>query len=269
MIKLHTVKKRAKILCAFFINTIFPIECVSCKKEDVWICDKCVSEVKLNTNFFCPSCSSPNNYGTVCSRCKSSFYFDGVWIAGEYRNKILSSLIKTYKYNYAKDISSHLGTILFQFLMDIFKQAALSSFLSEKKHFPNEFKNNNYLPEIMITPSYHSILIPVPLHKKRLKWRGFNQSELLAKIVAKKSDIKIDTTSLIKTRHNKPQINLGAIERRENVIDSYKWNGERIDGKNIILIDDVLTTGSTLNECARVLKEAGANEVWGLVLAKN
>jgi ComF family protein len=275
MIKLNILKKRAKFLGAFLINTIFPIECVSCGKEDVWICNDCLLKIKLNTDFFCASCSSKNNYGAYCNKCKNKFFLKGVWIAGNYNVKgtnkksSIAVLINRLKYNFAKKISEHLGDFLFRFLKNIFKQAALSSFLSGKEYMPNTLKQENRLPQIMTTPSYNTIIIPVPLHIKKLKWRGFNQAELIAQVVSSNADIKINCHDLIKIKHNGPQTKLKADKRRKNVHGAYRWVGKKIKNKNIILIDDVITTGATLNECAKILKKNGANEIWGLVLAKN
>jgi len=113
-----------------------------------------------------------------------------------------------------------------------------------------------------------SLIMPVPLHKKRLRWRGFNQSELLAKGIKKYFNLDLRLDELIRTKHKKPQTKLSGRKRKENVKGCFFWKGDWLDGKNIILVDDVITTGSTLNECAKVLKENGAGEVWGLVVAR-
>jgi len=109
--------------------------------------------------------------------------------------------------------------------------------------------------------------MPVPLSKKRLKWRGFNQAEIIANILADNFKLEIDAKNLKRIKNTKPQAKLNERERRNNLADCFSWLGDKLNGRNIILVDDVATTGSTLNECAKVLKQAGASEVWGLVVA--
>ena len=110
--------------------------------------------------------------------------------------------------------------------------------------------------------------MPVPLSKKRLRWRGFNQAELLAEKVAENYGLAMDAANLIRVKHKKPQAKLDEVHRLENIKDCFAWQGSNLNKKNIILIDDVVTTGATLNECAIVLHAAGAAEVWCLVVPK-
>jgi len=113
-------------------------------------------------------------------------------------------------------------------------------------------------------------LIPVPLSKRKELERGFNQAGLLAEAVGKKLGFGVLTGVLIKTKDTVSQTALKEEERKENVKGSFDFVGEKrlVKGKVLWLVDDVMTTGSTLNECARVLKKAGAKAVWGLVVAK-
>jgi len=123
-------------------------------------------------------------------------------------------------------------------------------------------------------------VIPIPLHKQRLRFRGFNQAELLAKEVAEHFSIPLETNVLERTRAVLAQAKIkNHKDRKENIKNIFKINSEFIkkcvkEGKNllknkiIILVDDVATTNATLSEAAKVLKEAGAKEVWGLVVAK-
>ena len=110
--------------------------------------------------------------------------------------------------------------------------------------------------------------LPISLHKKRKRWRGFNQAEIIARELKNYFDIDMSTEKLIRIKHKKAQAKLGEEERKNNIKNCFGWQGDRLNKRNIILVDDVVTTGSTLNECAKVLKENGAGEVWGLVVAK-
>ena len=113
-------------------------------------------------------------------------------------------------------------------------------------------------------------ILAVPLHKKRLRWRGFNQAEYLAKRVADHFGLIFRDDIIIRQKYTPPQVKIRDYkERAKNIKGAFKCLSPRsIKNKKIILIDDVCTTLSTLGECAKVLKKAGAKEVWGLVLAR-
>jgi ComF family protein len=114
-------------------------------------------------------------------------------------------------------------------------------------------------------------IIPVPLHYRRLRERRFNQSALLAQEIAKATGQNYVPDALLRTRHTKPQQGLKAKERDKNVHGAFAVNDghlKNVSGKNILLIDDVYTTGATLNECARILKAAKAASVNVLTIAR-
>ena len=116
----------------------------------------------------------------------------------------------------------------------------------------------------------YDIIIPVPIHAKRKRTRGYNQTELIAKEIAKKLNIEPMKGNLVKTKNIKPQSELGRKERKQNIKNVFevkKW--EEIKSKKIIIFDDIYTTGSTVNECARVLKESGAQKIGVITLAKD
>lgn len=112
-------------------------------------------------------------------------------------------------------------------------------------------------------------LIPVPLHRRRLQERGFNQAVLLGRQCRKVPADKLKPRSLQRVRHTPPQVDLRPAERERNVRGAFQIRHPRdITGKSIVLLDDVYTTGSTVNECARVLKKAGARRVSVITLAR-
>jgi ComF family protein len=119
-------------------------------------------------------------------------------------------------------------------------------------------------------PSREGLLtMPVPLHPKRLRERGFNQSLLLAKKVAGELGTVLDFLSLRRVKYTQPQTGLGKDERRKNVRRAFKVvNPKAVKKKTILLVDDVTTTGNTLNECARVIKRAGSKKVYCIVFAR-
>ncbi len=114
-----------------------------------------------------------------------------------------------------------------------------------------------------------NLIVPVPLHPKRLRWRGFNQSAILAREVSSQWNLPIDPFVLLRSRETPPQTQLAEEERRRNVRRAFSLNPEKsIEGKTILLIDDVYTSGATVNECSRALMRGGAREVYVLTLAR-
>jgi ComF family protein len=111
-------------------------------------------------------------------------------------------------------------------------------------------------------------VMPVPLYKDRLRQREFNQSALLAKYTAKKTGRSLLVDCLVKARDTMPQVGLSSRERRSNIRNAFEVKKkELIKGKDILLIDDVITTGATVRECSRVLKKAGAGNIYVMALA--
>jgi ComF family protein len=112
-------------------------------------------------------------------------------------------------------------------------------------------------------------VVPVPLYRKRLRQRGFNQSALLAKHAAGNLGVPLVTDCLMKTRDTVQQVGLDAVERKKNIRNAFAvQNREPVYGKKILLVDDVITTGATVRECSKVLKKAGAHDVYVLALAQ-
>jgi ComF family protein len=147
--------------------------------------------------------------------------------------------IQRFKYNSQTQLASSLGSLL-------------SSFAREWVPNPEDF-----------------LAVPVPLHERRLRERGFNQSLLLAKVLASELGAQLDYLSLVRKRYTRAQTGLRKEERRKNVKDAFSViYPELINGKKLLLIDDVFTTGHTLNECAKTLKRSGATVVVCLTLAR-
>ena len=147
--------------------------------------------------------------------------------------------IQRFKYNIETHLTSSLGHLLSSFAKE---------WIPDRKDF---------------------VIVPVPLHRRRLRERGFNQSLLLAKHVANRLNTELDFLSLRRVRYTLPQTGLGKEERRKNVKKAFQLKDPKIvKGRTVLLIDDVATTGNTLNECARILKRSGSREVLCLVLAR-
>ena len=144
-----------------------------------------------------------------------------------------------------------------------------------------KFKDKSYLYKTIVNfllknkkffqilKSYDTI-IPVPISKKRRKERGYNQSELIAREIAKRAEVNYNNTSLFKTRNIVEQSKLNKEERQKNIQNAYQLrNGKTLENKKILLIDDIYTTGSTVNECSKILKQANPKKIGILTIAKD
>ncbi|MCX6806571.1 MAG: ComF family protein [Candidatus Berkelbacteria bacterium] len=200
---------------------------------------KCVVCGKGNS-WFCPECIDSIDYYEVPFLRMQNSFLDGLISVAYFRGPIKEA-IHAFKYDGVKELAEPLSEI--------------------------EIKS---LKKINLSFIDQSILVPVPLHVSRESERGFNQAVLLAEKIANKLDLKILKDSLIKTKKTISQTELNQVLRKRNIRGTFSFVGDRSKVKNrvVILIDDVWTTGSTMNECAKVLKKTGASRVWGLVLAK-
>jgi len=124
----------------------------------------------------------------------------------------------------------------------------------------------NYLAS---NPIPGDVLLPVPLHKHRLKERGYNQSDLLTSHLSRLTGIPIEENTLVRRKNTPPQVRASSAEiRRSNVDDAFVCRNEHLHGRSVIIIDDVCTSGATLEACAATVKAAGALTVHGLTLAR-
>ena len=167
-----------------------------------------------------------------------------------------------------KYFNEHLYIFLYQ---GIIRRIILKYKFQEEAYLYKTFvnfllKNENFFEKI----KKYDTIVPVPISKKRLKERGYNQSELIAKEIAYNSELKLETASLFKTKNIIEQSKLNKEERLKNIQGVYKLtNMEKLYKKKILLVDDIYTTGSTVNECARVLRKAQPRNIGVFTLAKD
>jgi ComF family protein len=187
---------------------------------------------------FCPRCGRPQASGIVCPDCwQRPTKIDGVRSPFRFDGAVRKS-IHELKYRNLKAISPCLGELLAYYL------------------------NENPLPG--------EVLVSVPLHPRRLRERGYNQSALLAKELGKSIDLPVIEACLVRVKQAQPQVRAVDVEeRRRNVADAFVCRDDKATGKQIILVDDVCTSGATLESCAAALKDRGATSVWGLTLARD
>jgi len=229
-------------------DCLFPIFCIECKIEGSWWCENCIKKNVCIGIFCCPVCHVQNTNGNPCYKCKAVSPLNGVAAFLNYNdNLIIAKLIKQYKYNFAFDIIEVWEKIIDINLLDI-------------------------ISRMNIDMTFFTI-IPVPLHNRRERERGFNQSDLIAKLIYQKistlKKVDFDNKSLVRKKYTTQQAKLNRIDRFNNLKDVFDWSGNKPVPRNILLIDDVYTSGATTQECARVLKKTGAQKVFALTLARD
>ena len=229
------------------LSLLFPNRCSFCQKileGSCCICDKCLIKVDFIHPPFCVRCGAPlfnrDIMSRSCIQCQDlSFQFEknesiGVFIG------ILRELIHLYKFNRRRSLSRTFATLLMRYKKEYIKS--------------------------------HDLLVPVPLNASRYSERGFNQSSLIADEISKNVQITCLKDCLKRTGASKPQSSIHTIEERlKNLTDRFHMRGkykEVIMGKNILVFDDVLTTGATSSACARTLYDEGAGRIDILTLAR-
>ena len=205
----------------------------------MWLCSKCRDEILPVKTQVCPSCGRISEYGKYCLEDAKPHGLGGIIVSCYYGEGPIKELIHNFKYNNVTELGEILAKMMAKALKD--NIAGIGKDI---------------------------ILTAVPLHFLRRAQRGYNQSEILTELVGKNLGLK-KLQLLKKIRRTKPQVKKSGKKRKENLKNCFKIS-KNIDirGRTIILADDVTTTGTTLNECAKVLREAGAKRVWGLVVAK-
>ncbi len=223
------------------IDFIFPSYCVNCKKQvryiDAFLCRSCFDKIVLLTGK-CEKCSSTLT-GKICNLCSDrKLYIERNIIIAEYSG-VMKEILHGYKFERKKKLYKMLS------------QLAINAISGISDGIPG-----------MI-----DIVIPVPVNRKKRWKRGFNQSALIAEEISKKVNKKF--ANVLSEKYNfKTQKNLGYRDRFLNILDRYRVKNKKIvEEKNILLVDDVLTTGATVNECARILKSSGAGKVYSLTIA--
>ena len=229
-------------------DLIFPPRCVTCddlleRHDSLPFCPSCLDGIRFIRSPLCPRCGVhfPVTEGEdhLCGDCLTAERpYTVARSVGRYEETLLTA-IHRFKYRGRTGIGEILGGIMADFAGEIW----------DMKVFER--------------------IVPVPLHRRRLRERGFNQSMILARELSKRFDIPLDFTSLRREVFTPPQVGLGREARSANVHGAFAVrHPERIAGRRILLVDDVYTTGSTLAECARVLLRAKAEAVAVLTLAR-
>jgi len=259
----------------FILDLLFPIKCLGCNKEfenlepkDKWICRKCFEKIEIKRGQICPACEKLSESGETHYKCRREIALDGLWIATDFNYETTKEAIYKFKFKFIKDIYFPLSGIIIKSVLRAdefgnFHDLILSNFSQEsgeEEIYTDKRKNKKT----------ETIIVPVPLHKRRYNWRGFNQAFLLSKNIAAKFNLPVSENAIIRKRNTKPQTKIKSMEdRKKNIKGAFFCpRHSLISNKNIIIIDDVCTTSATLNECAIELKRAGAKNVWGLAITR-
>ncbi|MFC1869604.1 ComF family protein [Thermodesulfobacteriota bacterium] len=235
---------------ARFIDIIYPPRCHICRRflasnglEERHFCFECLIVFSEITPPLCPVCGIPFESWVeedhLCENClrKRPFY-DALGAPYLYEKGIMDA-IHQFKYAGKTHLADSLGPLLASYARG------------------------------WLDDTERCLIMPVPLHPKKLRERGFNQSLLLARVIARLLSMELDFLSLIRIRYTRTQTGLNIRERQKNVRSSFGLTGKTgIKGRTVILVDDVVTTGNTINECARVLRKAGCDKIFCLVLAR-
>jgi ComF family protein len=218
------------------LDLLFPRWCVGCGREGDYICYSCRQLLTRITPPICPRCGRPQPDGILCHSCIDwQAQIDGIRSPFIF-DGVIRQAIHELKYRNLRALAAPLAELLYDHLKD--------------------------------NPVPGEVLVPVPLHPKRWRERGYNQSVLLARELGRLSGLPVVDDCLVRRQHTSPQARSANVdERRSNVAGAFEVRDGRLRGREVLLMDDVSTSGATLDACAAALKSAGAASVWGMVLA--
>lgn len=218
------------------LDLLYPPRCVGCGQAGMLYCAACLDAVPRLMPPFCSLCGRPQEMPGLCSACSQRpTTIDGIRSAAAFSGS-LRKAIHHLKYRYMGALAEPLADLLVAFW--------------QKNPLPGD------------------VLVPVPLHRRRRRERGYNQSQLLAQCLGRTVGVPVVCNVLRRHRYTAAQTHLGAEERRRNVVGAFSCVDARLEGGGVVLVDDVCTTSSTLEACSVALKAAGVRSVWGLTLAR-
>jgi competence protein ComFC len=218
------------------LDLLFPRRCLGCGREGAYLCAACTGNLPRILPPFCSRCGLPVTGGSECSCQDDLGSLDGLRSPFRFEGTIRLA-VHALKYQNLRALSGTLAGFLHSYL------------------------STNPLPADQ--------LLPVPLHLKKLRQRGYNQSQLIAARLGDSLRLPVNTSTLVRVKRTSSQATSQSVEqRRQNVQDAFACADGKTRGQRVVIIDDVATSGATLAACAAALKEAGAISVWGLTLAR-
>lgn len=220
------------------LDVLFPPRCAACGAYGSFLCQGCRAELPRARPPRCPVCWQAQAQEVRCPRCRGERpAFAGARSPYLYQGPA-REVVHALKYSYLSALARPMA-------------ALMVDYLGEEE------------------PIEADLLVPVPLHGRRRRLRGYNQSALLARELGRICGLPVDERALLRRRDTSPQARSADAEaRRHNVADAFRAEPARVEGRRILVIDDVMTTGATLDACAHALREAGAASVWALTFAR-
>lgn len=220
-------------LTAALLDLVFPPRCLGCRRLGTYFCGRCAASIRRLPEPFCPSCARiVDPRFPVCRCARPALRY--ALAAGQFSGA-LRDAIHRFKYQGMSAGASALAALL--------------------------------RPAIASLARQDLVLVPLPLHPQRLRERGYNQAALLARALALDGPLPSVEDALRRVKATRAQASLGAAERARNMAGAFAANPARCAGRRFVLIDDVCTTGATLQSAAQALHAAGARDIYGLVLA--
>ena len=225
------------------LDLFFPKRCVGCRVLGSYICSSCFSKLSFSDRYLCFVCNRASLNGLTHPICKKPFTIDGVYSSLVYAG-VVKRLVYQFKYQpYVTDLQNILGELFYE---GIIQHEIVAKALTEKP-----------------------LLVPIPLFAAKERKRGYNQAEILAQALGQMANSDVRSI-LVRVKKTESQFALDREKRQKNMQGAFVLGDKEkdtISGKIIFLIDDVVTSGATLIEAAKVLKRNGAGKVYGVTLA--
>ena len=257
-----------------FLGLLFPpdLYCICCgsiieKSRPYTLCEECLEQIRWAGERTCKVCGkimADDNPNEVCRDCQHTEHFFDKGFTCMVYGKREKEMVHKFKYNGAAYMGDSLGKIMLDRI-----QLAMNQSLGTGTYEMMQASATADTAQIDELLEF-DLVTAVPMHPKKQRKRGYNQAELLAKVVAKGLGISYNNRVLKREYYKNPMNKLGAEQRHKNIVGAYgkgKCKPSVLKGKRVLLIDDVYTTGSTADECSRLLKEQGADKVYVLTLA--
>lgn len=264
----------------FFLDCLFPKLCLGCNLEGDFFCSNCRRTFLMAIpGFSCLGCRK-RAANLLCPDCLWLYSFDGAFIGLDYQEALVKETVRLCKYGLVKELSQELAEALIRRLERFLKQEEIRKEEVEKEiggeirketkgeEIEEKTKEEEKEEEVILSgPAiikelFSSVIVPIPLSPFRQRWRGFNQSEMIATRVGEYFGLEV-RKDLLKRKHRKPQAKLKEEQRKNNIKGAFYTNYSKQEfPSKIILVDDVITTGATASEAAKTLKQKGAEQVW-------
>ncbi len=236
----------ATALFQSLVDLIYPPVCAGCGGEveptGPPACDACLHSTPRIERPVCQTCGSSveNPHTKRCPECPEKAYYHRARALLDYQDETVKHLIHGLKFQFQTGLAAPLGALLLNAFDDYFKD------------------------------EHYDAIVPVPLHRRRKRQREFNQATLIAQAIHTKHNLPIVENVVARTRHTKPQTSVAPPKRKTNVVGAFEVkDASQIEGARLLIVDDIYTTGSTINELSRVLIEAGAKHVDVLTLSRS